>query len=149
MRGSWVPHLASTDWSHQQPPIKEKSMHKLVRTGIVTLAGTVVLGTAGVAIAGGAQAKDGDKVVKREDTSTSWVQSTNLDDDPDDDQAGKADSPTHHTVNTTPTTNTHNTANTANTSPTTNTANTAPTKNTVKTVNTAPTKNTAPTANTN
>ena len=109
-------------------------MHKLVRTGIVTLAGTVVLGTAGVAIAGGAQAKDGDKVVKREDTSTSWVQSTNLDDDPDDDQA---DSPTTHTANTA------NTVNTTNTSPTTNT------HNTVKTVNTAPTKNTAPTNNTN
>ena len=127
-------------------------MHKLVRTGIVTLAGTVVLGTAGVAIAGGAQAKDGDKVVKREDTSSSWVQSTNLDDDPDDDLAGQDDSPTHHTVNTAPTTNTANTVNTANTSPMTNThntKNTAPTNNTVKTVNTAPTKNTAPTANTN
>ena len=115
-------------------------MHKLVRTGIVTLAGTVVLGTAGVAIAGTDQASDHDKVVKREDTSTSWVQSTNLDDDPDDDQAGKADGPTTHTANT---------VNTANTSPTTNTKNTAPTNNTVKTVNTAPTKNTAPTANTN
>ena len=118
-------------------------MHKLVRTGIVTLAGTVVLGTAGVAIAGGAQADDQDKIVKREDTSTSWVQSTNLDDDPDDDLAGQDDSPT---------TNTANTVNTANTSPTTNThntKNTAPTNNTVKTVNTAPTKNTAPTANTN
>ena len=90
-------------------------MHKLVRTGIVTLAGTVVLGTAGVAIAGGAQAKDGDPVVKREDTSSSWVQSTNLDDDPDD-KAGQDDSPT---------TNTANTVNTANTSPTTNTKNTA------------------------
>lgn len=126
-------------------------MHKLVRTGIVTLAGTVVLGTAGVAIAGGAQAKDGDPVVKREDTSTSWVQSTNLDDDPDDDQAGTADSPTHHTVNTA---NTKNTAPTTNTSPTTNThntvktVNTAPTKNTAPTANTAPTTNTAPTANT-
>ena len=53
-------------------------MHKLVRTGIVTLAGTVVLGTAGVAIAGSAQASDYDKVIKREDTSSSWVQSTNL-----------------------------------------------------------------------
>ena len=119
-------------------------MHKLVRTGIVTLAGTVVLGTAGVAIAGSAQAKDGDPVVKREDTSSSWVQSTNLDDDPDDDQAkaGQDDSPTNHTVNT------KNTANTANTAPTANTKNTAPTGNTVKTVNTAPTKNTAPTTNT-
>ena len=115
-------------------------MHKLVRTGIVTLAGTVVLGTAGVAIAGSAQADDQDKVVKREDTSSSWVQSTNLDDDPDDDQAGKDDSPTNHTVNT------KNTANTVNTH---QTKNTAPTNNTVKTVNTAPTKNTAPTADTN
>ena len=115
-------------------------MHKLVRTGIVTLAGTVVLGTAGVAIAGSAQASDHDKVIKREDTSSSWVQSTNLDDDPDDD---RADSPTTHTANT---------VNTANTSPTTNThntKNTTPTQNTVKTVNTAPTKNTAPTNNTN
>ena len=118
-------------------------MHKLVRTGIVTLAGTVVLGTAGVAIAGSAQASDHDKVIKREDTSSSWVQSTNLDDDPDD---GQADSPTTHTANTA------NTVNTTNTSPTTNThntKNTTPTQNTVKTVNTAPTKNTAPTNNTN
>ena len=89
--GSHPPHVLSSDWCHQQAPIKEKSMHKLVRTGIVTLAGTVVLGTAGVAIAGTAQAADHDTVVKREDTSTSWVQSTNLDDDPDDDQAGKAE----------------------------------------------------------
>ncbi|MEV7396813.1 hypothetical protein [Aeromicrobium sp. NPDC092404] len=117
-------------------------MHKLVRTGIVTLAGTVVLGTAGVAIAGTAQADDRDTVAKREDTSTTWVQSTNLDDDPEDDdqaKAGQADSPTNHTVNT---------KNTAPTKNTANTKNTAPTKNTAKTVNTAPTKNTAPTTST-
>jgi hypothetical protein len=111
-------------------------MHTLVRTGIVAVAGSVAIGTAGFALAG-ATAKDADPVVKREDTSSSWVQSANVDDDPDDDQAGRADSPTHHTVNTA------NTKNTKNTSPTTNT------HHTVKTVNTAPTRNTAPTANTN
>jgi len=113
-------------------------MHTLVRTGIVAVAGSVAIGTAGFALAG-ATAKDADPVVKREDTSSSWVQSANVDDDPDDDQAGRADSPTHHTVNTA---NTANTANTKNTAPTTNT------HPTVKTVNTAPTRNTAPTANT-
>ncbi|MCW2790125.1 MAG: hypothetical protein JWP56_2428 [Aeromicrobium sp.] len=105
-------------------------MNRFVRTGIVTLAGTVALGTAGFFVAGAAQADDHDPVVKREDTASSWVQSTNLDDDPQDDRGTDDDSPT---------TNTKNTKNTRNT------RNTAPTKNTVNTVNTTPTRNTAPT----
>ncbi|MCW2824211.1 MAG: hypothetical protein JWQ91_1128 [Aeromicrobium sp.] len=102
-------------------------MNRFVRTGIVTLAGTVALGTAGFFVAGAAQADDHDPVVKREDTASSWVQSTNLDDDPQDDRGTDDDSPTTNTKNTK------------------NTKNTAPTKNTVNTVNTTPTRNTAPT----
>lgn len=108
-------------------------MDKLVRTGIVTLAGTVALGTAGFFVAG-AQADDrSDPVVKREDTSTSWVQSTNVDDDPDDGRGADDDSPTTHTADTENTAPTKNTAHTVNTAPTKNTANTTPTKNTAPT----------------
>ncbi|MET0953775.1 MAG: hypothetical protein ABWX57_10825 [Aeromicrobium sp.] len=106
-------------------------MNRFVRTGIVTLAGTVALGTAGFFVAGAAQADDHDPVVKREDTASSWVQSTNLDDDPQDDRGTDDDSPTTHTKNT---------------KNTRNTKNTAPTKNTVNTVNTTPSRNTAPTS---
>lgn len=115
-------------------------MKTYVRTGIVVLAGSVAFGTAGFAVANASGSTDDrtpqDTVVKREDTATSWVQSTDLDDDPSDDDLG-VDGPTHHTVNTV---NTKNTVNTANTK------NTVDTKNTAKTVNTAPTKNTANTS---
>jgi hypothetical protein len=111
-------------------------MKTSVRAGIVTVAATVALGTAGFAVA---SADSQEPVVKREDTASSWTQSTNVDDDDDlrDDSVGDTagDSPT-------------NTANTVNTAPTKNTAltkNTAPTKNTVKTVNSVPTKNSTPT----
>lgn len=110
-------------------------MDKLVRTGIVTLAATVALGAAGFAVAG-ASTVEPDPVVKREDTSTSWVQSTDVDVDDDDLRDDDGD------VNTV---NTANTLNTKDTKNTVNTKNSAPTANTVKTVNSAPTKNSAPT----
>lgn len=106
-------------------------MNKLVRTGIVSVAATVALGTAGFAVANAATGTP-DPVAKRDDTSTSWTQSTDADDDLRDDDADG---------------NTVNTANTSNTKNTKNTKNSAPTKNSVKTVNTMPTKNTAPTNN--
>lgn len=127
-------------------------MDKFVRAGIVTLAGTVALGTAGFAVANAsAGSQDKDPAAKREDTSTSWVQSTDLDDDPHDDLgddgarnasqlASADDSPTHHTVNTTATGPTNNTVNTKDTK-NTNTANTKDSVNT-NTGNTSPSKNT-------
>ena len=107
----------------------------------VTVAATVGLGTAGFAVATASTSSDTPEpvVVKREDTSTSWTQSTDLDDDVRDDVDD--DSPT---VDTAGTVATRNTTVTKNTAPTQD----QPTQNTVKTVKTAPTKNTAPTANT-
>lgn len=116
-------------------------MDKFVRTAVVALAGTVALGTAGIAVAN-AQTADDDPVIKREDTSSSWVQSTTDPDDDVDPGLGQDDSPTQHSVNTV---NTKNTVNTVNTK---NTVNTTDTKNSVNTKNTAPTGNTAPSANT-
>lgn len=133
-------------------------MDKFVRTGIVTLAATVALGTAGFAVASAnADSPDTKPVVKREDTSSSWVQSANVDDDPNDDPqddaSGRADSPTHHSTNTTLTDNTRhskvtkNTTLTKDSAPTNNTVqskvtkDSAPTKNTHQTVNSTPTDN--------
>ena len=114
-------------------------MNTFIRAGIVTVAATVGLGTAGFAVATASTSSDTREpvVVKREDTSTSWTQTTDLDDDLRDDVDD--DSPT---VDTVPTTATKNTTVTKNTAPTQD----SPTQNTVKTVNSAPTKNTAPTA---
>ncbi|WP_332641671.1 hypothetical protein [Aeromicrobium sp.] len=72
-------------------------MDKFVRTGIVTLAGTVALGTAGLAIA---SANDNDAPVKREDTSVPWMQDTDDNDDltPDDDTATGASTPSRASV---------------------------------------------------
>ncbi|MBD8605935.1 hypothetical protein IFT73_03640 [Aeromicrobium sp. CFBP 8757] len=115
-------------------------MNTFIRTGIVTVAATVGLGTAGFAVATASTSSDTpEPVVKREDTSTSWTQSTDLDDDVRDDV--DEDSPT---VDTAGTIATRNTTVTKDTAPTQD----QPTQNTVKTVKTAPTKNTAPTANT-
>lgn len=114
-------------------------MKTSVRAGIVTVAATVALGTAGFAVASAGTTDTKDPVVKREDTASSWTQSTNVDDDDD-----LRDDTTDDVPNDSPT-NTGNTAHTVNTAPTTNTA---PTKNTIKTVNSAPTKNSAPTADT-
>ncbi len=118
-------------------------MKTSVRTGIVAVAGAVALGTIGF---GASAIADGDDAatLKRDDTTTGWVQSTDLDDDPDGDdvQRGGADSQTL-------TNNTRNTVQTVKTAPTKNTAptvNTAPTNNTV---NTAPTTNTGPTQTNN
>ncbi|KAA1376501.1 hypothetical protein [Aeromicrobium fastidiosum] len=119
-------------------------MKTLVRAGIVTVAATVGLGTAGFAVASASTADTQEPVVvKREDTSSSWTQSTDVDDDLRDDldDVDGVDSPTGSTVNTVNTTATKNTAPTKNT-PTKNT----PTGNTVKTVPSMPTKNTAPTS---
>ncbi len=115
-------------------------MNTFIRAGIVTVAATVGLGTAGFAVATASTSSDTREpvVVKREDTSTSWTQTTDLDDDLRDDVDD--DSPTVGTVGTVPTKNTTVTKNTAPTQ------GDAPTQNTVKTVKTAPTKNTAPTA---
>ncbi len=114
-------------------------MNTYLRAGIVTLAATVGLGTAGLAVAN-AGTEPQEPLVKREDTSSSWTQSTNLDDD--DLRDDLDDSPTINTVNTAPT------APTANTAPTAPTVDTA-TNNTVKTVPSTPTRNTAPTSGTN
>lgn len=115
-------------------------MHAYVRTGIVALAGTVAFGTAGFAVANagsetGVTTAVKDTVVKREDTSSAWVQSTNLDDDPDDrsDRADDADSPTSHTGKTKHTKNTKNTKNTKDTKNSKNTRNTGPTRDTAGT----------------
>src|SRR5690606_19012704 len=100
-------------------------------------AGAVALGTIGFGAS--AIADDDDHVTKRDDTAQSWVQSTDVDDDP----GGTLDDD-HQTL----TQNTKNTAPTSNTGDTRNTTASAPTKNTAKTVNSAPTKNTGPTTNT-
>ena len=92
-------------------------MKTLVRAGIVTVAATVGLGTAGFAVASAADTQE-PVVVKREDTSSSWTQSTDVDDDLDDlddlredlDDVEGVDSPTSNTVNTVNTTATKNTA---------------------------------------
>ena len=103
-------------------------MNTFVRTGIITVATTVGLGTAGFAVASAAPSQD--PVVKREDTSSSWVQSTHLDDDDLRDDVD--DSPT---VNTLPTGSTAPTAQTVSTT----------TNHTVKTVASTPTRNTVTT----
>lgn len=104
-------------------------MKTTARTAIAAVAGTLALGTAGFALSSAHADGDRDPVLKRDDSTASWV--VTADDTDDDDRDDD--------LSTTVTRGTRNTAPTKNT---------APTRNTAKTVASAPTRNTAPTTGT-
>lgn len=77
-------------------------MNTLIRSGIVTVAGAVAVGALGIGVASVAQADDNDPVLKREDTSSSWVVPSA---DTDDDNGDLDDGPTTNTANSVNSTN--------------------------------------------
>ena len=95
-------------------------MNLSIRTGIVAVAGTLALGTAGFAVSAASADDDRDPALKREDTATSWT--VPAADDTDDDR--DRDGVTNGTQQTRGTAQTVKTAPTKNTAPTGNTAET-------------------------